>query len=62
MSKKYEFTDETIIVNGITLHRIKALIDFDRFGVKAGDLGGFRKIKENNYKNRDDWIYEKDKI
>ena len=27
MSKKYEFTDETITINGIILHRIKALID-----------------------------------
>ena len=33
MRKKYEFTDETVTVNGITLHRIKAVIDFDRFGV-----------------------------
>ena len=35
MGKKYEFTDETITVHGITLHGIKALIDFDRVGVKA---------------------------
>ncbi|EJF81205.1 hypothetical protein MCQ_00483, partial [Candidatus Bartonella washoeensis Sb944nv] len=37
--KKYEFTDETIEVNGRTLYRIRALKDF--WQVKAGDLGGF---------------------
>ena len=58
MSKKYEFTDETIIVNGITLHRIKALIDFDRFGVKAGDLGGFIEVEANLSHDGDAWVYE----
>ena len=58
MSKKYEFTDETITVNGITLHRIKALIDFDRFGVKAGDLGGFIEVEANLSHDGDAWVYE----
>ena len=57
MSKKYEFTDETIIVNGITLHRIKALIDFDRFGVKAGDLGGFIEVEANLSHDGSAWVY-----
>ena len=57
MSKKYEFTDETIIVNGITLHRIKALIDFDRFGVKAGDLGGFIEVEANLSHDGNAWVY-----
>ena len=57
MSKKYEFTDETITVNGITLHRIKALIDFDRFGVKAGDLGGFIEVEANLSHDGDAWVY-----
>ena len=57
MRKKYEFTDETITVNGITLHRIKALIDFDRFGVKAGDLGGFIEVEANLSHDGDAWVY-----
>ena len=57
MSKKYEFTDETITVNGITLHRIKALIDFDRFGIKAGDLGGFIEVEANLSHNGNAWVY-----
>lgn len=56
MSKKYEFTDETITVNGITLHRIKAVIDFDRFGVKAGDLGGFIEVEANLSHDGNAWV------
>ncbi len=37
--RKYELTDETTEVDGKTLHRIRALRDFD--DVKADDLGGF---------------------
>ena len=58
MSKKYEFTDETITLNRITLHRIKALIDFNRFGVKAGDLGGFIEVEANLSHDGDSWVYE----
>ena len=57
MSKKYEFTDETITINGIILHRIKALIDFDRFGVKAGDLGGFIEVEANLSHDGNAWVY-----
>ncbi|EJF84065.1 hypothetical protein MCU_00733 [Bartonella elizabethae Re6043vi] len=39
MEKKYELTDETIEVDGHTLHRIRALKDFG--DLKTGDLGGF---------------------
>ena len=56
MSKKYEFTDETITINGIILHRIKAVIDFDRFGVKAGDLGGFIEVEANLSHDGDAWV------
>lgn len=38
MKKKYELTDQTINVDGRTLHRIKALRDFS--DVQAGELGG----------------------
>lgn len=45
--KKYELTDETIDVDGKTLHRIKALIDIPLYDVKAGDLGGFVQSEHN---------------
>jgi carbonic anhydrase/acetyltransferase-like protein (isoleucine patch superfamily) len=38
--KKYEFTDETKVVDGKTVKRIRALRDVRR-GVQKGDLGGF---------------------
>jgi NDP-sugar pyrophosphorylase family protein len=39
MEKKYVLTDETRIVEGRTLYRIKAVRDFGN--VKAGQLGGW---------------------
>ena len=42
---KYEFTDEIKVVNGIALHRIKAITDF--WNVKAGELGGFIEKRAN---------------
>lgn len=60
MTKKYELTNETININGKTLHRIKALIDFA--DVKSGDLGGFVETHMNlsHYKNC--WIYDNAKV
>lgn len=37
----YELTDETIIVDGRVLRRIRATEDLPWFGIKNGDLGGF---------------------
>ncbi|WP_033313402.1 hypothetical protein [Bartonella rattaustraliani] len=54
MFKKYELTDETKVVNGITLHRIKALRDF--YNVKAGDLGGFIQKEENLSHEGNAWV------
>lgn len=45
MKKKYELTDQTIDVDGRTLHRIKALRDFS--DVLAGELGGWIEKEEN---------------
>ena len=45
MEKKYILTDETIEHLGHTLHRIKAVRDFDC--VRAGDLGGFIESEKN---------------
>ena len=53
-TKKYELTSETIVFNGITLHRIKALKDFS--DVKAGDLGGWIEKEENLSQTDNAWI------
>lgn len=45
--KKYELTDETKGERGVTLHRIRALVDIERYGVKAGDLGGWIESEAN---------------
>ena len=45
MEKKYILTDDVIDFNSHTLHRIKAVRDFDC--VKAGDLGGFIEREKN---------------
>ena len=48
MSKKYELTNETkTLADGTVLHRIRALRDIPRFGVKAGELGGFVEGENN---------------
>lgn len=44
--KKYEFTGETKVAFGVTLHRIRALVDI-RAGVKAGAVGGWIEKEEN---------------
>ncbi len=54
MFKKYELTDETKVVNRVTLHRIKALRDF--YNVKAGDLGGFIQKEENLSHEGNAWV------
>ena len=57
MSIKYELTDETKNINGITLHRIRALRDIPSVGVKSGDLGGWIKEEHNLCQNGDAWVY-----
>lgn len=37
--KKYEFTSETKVINGVELHRIKSLKSFG--SVEKGELGGW---------------------
>ena len=75
-SKKYFelFKDDYKIINGVTVYRIKALVDFD--DIKAGQLGGYIEKEENlkvyysvldpgwysyyaeNNKVRASWIYD----
>ena len=75
-SKKYFelFKDDYKIINGVTVYRIKALVDFD--DIKAGQLGGYIEKEENlkvyysvldpgwysyyaeNNKVRASWVYD----
>ena len=53
--KKFELTTDSIKENGVTLYRIKSLIDFG--DVKAGDLGGYVEKEENLSQYGDAWVY-----
>ena len=55
MKRKYELTDETMELDGTTLHRIKALVDFS--DVKAGDLGGWIESEDNLSPYGNAWVY-----
>lgn len=55
MERKYEFTKETVNVNGVTLHRIQAIKDFGI--VKKGDLGGFIEKEYNLSHDGDARVY-----
>ena len=55
MEKKYKLTDESVIVNGKTLHRIEALRDFG--DVKKGNKGGFIEKENNLSQNGNCWVY-----
>ena len=56
MNKKYELTDETKILCGITLHRIRALRDIPSVKVKSGDLGGWIEKESNLSQDGDAWV------
>ena len=58
--KKYELTDETIVVDDHVLHRIRALKDFYPF--KAGDLGGFIETEDNLSHEGSCWVYNNAKV
>lgn len=60
MEKKYEFTNEEIVYEGHTLHRIRALKDFGY--VKKGDLGGFVEESINLSQQNTCWIYDSAKV
>ena len=60
MKRKYKLTDETINVNGITLYRIEALIDFN--DVKKGDKGGFIENEDNLSHDGNCWVYSNAKV
>ena len=56
--KKYELTDETMTVDEVTYHRIRACKDFDVQGyhVKAGDLGGYVESEYNIDQDGNAWV------
>ena len=56
MNKKYELTDETKEIGGITLHRIRALMDISRYGVRAGDIGGWIEAESNLSQYGNAWV------
>ena len=53
--KKYELTTETLQFAGRTLHRIKAVKDFD--SIKAGEFGGWIENEKNLSQDDNAWIY-----
>lgn len=55
--KKYELTNEVKVEFGVTLHRIRALVDIVRNGVKAGDLGGWVEKEPNLNQEHDAWVF-----
>ena len=52
--KKYELTNETKVVFGTTLYRIRALIAFGN--VSVGDLGGWIEKEENLAQDGNAWV------
>jgi carbonic anhydrase/acetyltransferase-like protein (isoleucine patch superfamily) len=56
IDKKYELTDDSILINDHILYRIKALRAFSN--IKVGDLGGFIESKGNLSHIGDCWILD----
>ncbi|MBY0361842.1 MAG: hypothetical protein K2X45_08030 [Phreatobacter sp.] len=54
--KKYALTTTSRLIDGKPAYQIKALVNIDRFGVKAGDLGGFVSGEDNLSQKGDCWI------
>ena len=60
--KKFKLTENSKVVDGITLHQIQALKDFSN--VKKGDLGGWIEKEENLSQDNnaqvsgDAWVFE----
>ena len=52
--KKYELTSETKVINGVVLHRIKALNSFGN--IKEGELGGWIESEQNLSQYGNAWV------
>ena len=57
MNKKYEFTGETKLWLGRTLHQIRALIRIEKYDITPGDVGGWIEKRENLAHDGDAWVY-----
>ena len=52
---KYELTDEAITIeDGVKLHRIRAMRDFN--DIRQGDLGGFIEVENNLSHDGCSWV------
>ena len=60
MRNKYRLTDETIMYDGKTLHRIESLINFN--DVEIGDKGGFVESEANLSHESYCWVYDDAKV
>ena len=60
MEKKFRLTDITCVTNGVILHKIEALKDFD--DVKTGDFGGYVEKEENLSQTGNCWVYGNAKV
>lgn len=61
MSKKYELTTETKLIDGHTVYRIKALKSFDTIigrRVNKGDLGGWVESEDNLSHDEACWLFD----
>ena len=58
--KKYELTSETKVINGVELHRIKALKSFGN--IKKGELGGWIESEKNLSQDGDAWVFDNAKV
>ena len=56
LTPKYDLTSETTKINDIILHRIRALRDISKQGVKKGDLGGWIENVTNLNQYDNSWI------
>ena len=56
--KKYELTEESIVVNKRIVYRIKALRDDFNCNVEIGDLGGFVESEANLSQDGASWIFD----
>ena len=54
--KKYEFTDETKVVEGAILRRIRAVRPIPEMDVRAGTLGGFLQAERNLPQDCPAWV------
>ena len=57
---KYKLTSETKVINGVELHRIKALKSFGN--IKEGDLGGWIESEKNLSQDGNAWVYDNAKV